>query len=584
MQMQTLSKPVFLKPLYFGLITIPAIILGLLVLKYGVNVPYMDQWYTPVHVLVKVSQGNLSFSDLIEQHNESRIFFPRLLFIGLAYLTDWNVRYEMLVTFMLACIVSYNICYLSRVTVGSNLKKWLILAFISNLLIFSPMQWENWLWGIQLIVFVPIACITTCMVIAYSRLSNLTKLIGCILLSTLSTFSYANGILCWIIVFPVLYLSLTSFPDKLNKQKWFVLVWIAAFALNAILYFYNYKKPASHPSFLEPVAHPLKSLSYFLSFVGAPLGFGNLLAGQILGALLLLLFCFACLYLLKYWQNLSLVLRLNIWLMIGAYTIISGLITTIGRVGFGIEQSLSSRYTTFSVYLTISVIYSVAIILEYLQQEYQIELFILRFLAALGVIVLLGLHLLSFAHGIHLMAESNRNRLYGKSCLLFINIVKEKECLRQKIYPNLEYLEQKANQINKMDFLEPNLLTHTTIEYIDSENNNGWFEKIDKGSMSTEYIASGWITVAENQKQADAVILTYENQDGKHIVFAVAKVGSRSSDVFHGLNEDVSRKVQWHKLFSIDNVPVSSGKKITAWAFDVNTSNAFKLQGNPIIE
>jgi hypothetical protein len=547
----------------------------------------MDQWDTPARVLVKAAQGNLSFSDLIAQHNESRKFFPRLLFIGLAYLTNWNVKYEMLVTFTLACLVSYNISYLSKKTLAYNFKKWLILVFISNLLIFSPIQWENWLWGIQLIVFVPIACITSCMVIAYSSVNYLTKLIACIMLSTISTFSYANGILCWIIVFPVLYLSVNLSPDKSNKQKWLISAWVAGFAFNAILYFYNYKKPGYHPSFSESVAHPLQAVSYFLSFLGAPLGLGNLVIGQIVGAVLILFFGFACLYLLKSWQDLSIVLRLNIWLMIGAYTIISGLVTTIGRVGFGIEQSLSSRYTTFSLYLTISIIYSVAIILEDFPIKYQIKFLKLRLFAAFGIVVLLGLHLFSFYHGVHLMSESYRNRLYGKSCLLFINIIKEEECLSQRIYPNIEYLKQKANELDKIGFLEPNLLKNKSIEYINSANNKGWLQKIDKGSLSTEYIASGWVTVSESQKLAklaDAVILTYQNQDGKPIVFAVAQVENLSSNAFQGLNEDASDQAKWQKSFSIDRLPMSSPKKIKAWAFDLNTNKAFKLQGNHRIE
>ena len=118
------------------------------------------------------------------------IFYPKiicpksavcslLIFIGLAYLTNWDVRYEMLVIFLLTCIISLNVYCLSRLTLRSNFITVLFLLAISNLLIFSPAQYENWLWGIQVVVYIPIACLTGYLVIAKKKLSLRTKLIIC---------------------------------------------------------------------------------------------------------------------------------------------------------------------------------------------------------------------------------------------------------------------------------------------------------------------------------------------------------------------------------------------------------------------
>ncbi|GAB4292142.1 MAG: hypothetical protein Fur0025_27660 [Oscillatoriaceae cyanobacterium] len=192
-------------------------------MQNSVNVPFGDQWDNAAVVINKFSEGTLSFSDLIAQHNESRKFFPRLIFLGLAYLTNWNVRYEMLLIFILACIVSVNIFWLIRHTVQkpgflpsfrfmainieTNPVSLLALAFLANLLIFSPIQYENWLWGIQVVVFIPIVCITTSLVIAYSQLNPISKFTLCGFLATFSTFSYANGLLCWVVLLPALALA-----------------------------------------------------------------------------------------------------------------------------------------------------------------------------------------------------------------------------------------------------------------------------------------------------------------------------------------------------------------------------------------
>ena len=61
---------------------IPTVVLGWLVWKYSVNVPFMDEWDTPGRAFILSSQGQLTFEHLISQHNESRKFFPRLFFFG----------------------------------------------------------------------------------------------------------------------------------------------------------------------------------------------------------------------------------------------------------------------------------------------------------------------------------------------------------------------------------------------------------------------------------------------------------------------------------------------------------------------
>ena len=104
-----------------GLVILPAVVMGILIMTYSVNIPYWDQWNLMPQLFIKVSQNSLSWQDLIAQHNESRKLFPRLIFLGLAYLTNWDVRYEMLAIFLLACLISLNIYRLNRLTVKFNI-------------------------------------------------------------------------------------------------------------------------------------------------------------------------------------------------------------------------------------------------------------------------------------------------------------------------------------------------------------------------------------------------------------------------------------------------------------------------------
>src|SRR5205807_6722844 len=49
----------------------------------------------------------------------------------------------------------------------------------------------------------PILCVTTCILVAQSNLSTLTKFMICAGLSIVSTFSSANGVVCWVVILPM---------------------------------------------------------------------------------------------------------------------------------------------------------------------------------------------------------------------------------------------------------------------------------------------------------------------------------------------------------------------------------------------
>ncbi len=271
------SLPPFSKltcALAVSLAIIPGGLLLILILKYGVDIPYWDEWQY-VSFFEKFSQGTISLSDLFAQQNEYRQFFTNLIFVGLGWLTKWDKRYELLVSFALACLVSFNIYRLGRLTMGGSPTRRIMIYFLANLLIFSPVQYVNWLLGMQIIYFMPIACLTTCLVIAYSQLGARAKFLSCMCLATVSTFSSANGILCWLVVLPLL-----TWPDsreKLTNKRWLILAWIVGFVVSAALYFNGYQKTLGHPSLSDSLIHPVKALEYFLILLGKALEPGDMI-------------------------------------------------------------------------------------------------------------------------------------------------------------------------------------------------------------------------------------------------------------------------------------------------------------------
>jgi hypothetical protein len=159
-------------------VILPAALLAASVCAYSVDVPYKDQWDI-AHFFVEYERGTLSAADLFAQFNEYRQFFPNLLFVALGELTSWRVQFELAVSFLLACLVFANVALLARRTLGLPDHVRLAAVFLAAVLVFSPVQYENWLWGIQVVYFVPIACVTTGILVAYSDLVPVVKLHGC---------------------------------------------------------------------------------------------------------------------------------------------------------------------------------------------------------------------------------------------------------------------------------------------------------------------------------------------------------------------------------------------------------------------
>ena len=557
----------------------PALVLGWLVWRYGVNLPVWDEWHVPGVAIVQSVTEQITWEHWIYQHNESRKLFPRLLFVPLARLTNWNIKYEMLVSFLLACSISFNVYHLSKITLNCSPRKRGIYLLLANLLIFSPMQWDNWLWGLQAITFVPIASITASLAIIFSQNYLFIKFLSSGILATVATFSFANGLLSWIVIFPSLI-----WVSRQHKKRTTLIVagWLLLFIFNLTVYFHNFVKAESSPSFLEVFVNPFRTIAYFVSYIGSPLGLQTLWLNQVFGLIVIVLFCFCCYYFWKNRQNHLLLNRAFSWLSIGSYTIGSGILTTIGRVGFGVEQSLESRYITFSTYGMLSLIYLLGTIFADIKNKGDKLSGFEKLIEQNTYILSIAFTIVYFANfslGTNKIIAINKERLYAKACLVFVYEIDNSDCIKNQIYPKTDYLLEIASQIDNIGYLQPPLVTSNSIQNISKENLLGLvygvFDRLDRDENGN-YIASGWSVLPKDNRPAHAVILAYQTQDNIPRAFALSQPDGEREDVV-----EVSRKRQylqsgWSKTFSSDLIP-QDAVSISAWSYDSNIGRAYKL-------
>ncbi len=566
---------------------LPIILLEILIWRYSVDVPFWDQW-DYVDFFVKLDRGTLSFIDLFAQQYEHRQFFPNILFVLLGWLTHWRVRYEMLASFLLACLISFNIYRLSKRTISSCVTR-LMLLCAANLLIFSPVQCFNWLHGVQVLYFVPVACVTTCLSVAHSGFSAKTKFLLCASLSIISSFSAANGLLCWVVSFPVLSLSTSQSDD--TKKNWLLIGWGVGFALSLAAYFYSYQNiselthlnVSEHPSTVAVLVRPVQAIIYFVALLGAPLGACRGIVSAPIGAALLLMFAASCFYVAKFRSDFAFVERVMGWLMLGAYSLTTASLITIGRSGSGVEHAMSARYTSFTIYLAVSLIYLLPIIVNHAAQRnrstrYELLLSCASFLL---VSIFVASQALTIHFSIQWMSALRTELLRAKACLMFVNVRFEGGCLGGYMLADVDALKQRANALNSLGYLRPKLIASERIQEIEDVGKSniaayGTFENLETAN-DNQYVASGWAVLPDRKESADAIVLTYEKTGGDPIVFALIDTRTERNDVAQAQSSDHS-DLGWRKSFYANALPAEA-TEVKAWAYDVIAGKAFQLAG-----
>jgi hypothetical protein len=134
---------------------IPVVLAVIATLRHWVPLPFWDEWRTPGLLLTSYAKGTLSFPDFFLQHNESRMPFPCLLYITLAKLHGWDVRDAMVVSLLEVAAICALILWLFLRTKGATVITALIAFTATTFLCFSPVQYDNFLWGLLFELFFP---------------------------------------------------------------------------------------------------------------------------------------------------------------------------------------------------------------------------------------------------------------------------------------------------------------------------------------------------------------------------------------------------------------------------------------------
>lgn len=321
----------------------PFAYLVVMLLRYHLDAPYLDQWEF-VPLLAKSYEGTLSLHDLWAQHNEHRIIFPRLIMLGLARLSHWNIAWELATNLALAAALFLVLVHQLKATerrLGLTGANWLIPVFA--LLLFSMSQWRNWFLGWQLQELLNVLAVVAGFVLLADTQCRWGRFIGALGLGVVATYSFANGLAYW----PIALLSvIVVVPEQ--RRMWVprILLWLVVGGIAVLSYVHDYHAPDYHSPLSLVFERPVAYAVYVLAYLGSPIDSSSSVRA-VLAAVLGLAVFFGYGSMLIRGRGVPF-RHLAPYASLGLYAIASALMTGVGRLDFGTQQALSSRYVTIA--------------------------------------------------------------------------------------------------------------------------------------------------------------------------------------------------------------------------------------------
>ncbi|OZH54776.1 hypothetical protein AFK68_08835 [Hydrocoleum sp. CS-953] len=551
----------------------PVLLLLWFLTNFSVNVPYWDQWrLTPI--FERVAEGNATFFDFFTVHGHHRILIPKLIITALAFSTKWNTQAEIICSVIFVIITFFAICKIAETKLHNRNKNLLHIAnILSCLLLFSLVQHQNWLWGFTMFWFLTNLCLIMAVyfIHALENLSAKTRIFLAAIFCLIGSFTLIQGLLYWVVLIP----SILSIEGKAKQKISRLSIWILVFILSCIIYAINFN-PIREPKPFLFTEQPFLIINYFLAVLGLPL-VRLPMPAIITGLILLSGFLFFTYYFLKKpFYKLTFFPPAIPWLTIGTFSLISALSISVGRAEYGVANAMiSSRYTTTSILLIISLIYLLALFVQ--EQKKYLSIYKILAVVMTGIMIINSLYVVrniksSFPYIesrkecleiIDYLADSEFIRKSPDSCLVLMNgktwLVRQGAEIMEKLgwreFPqNLEFIKQPKQNYGYLD--NPQLTEESIIINGDETINLG-----------------GWAIRPDGKKQPNLVLLSFgENQ----YFFANAIVNLESNDIAKIMNSKLYSTARWKVKFSAKSLPMGE-TAIKAWVYNSNKQEFVKL-------
>jgi hypothetical protein len=314
--------------------------------RLHVDVPFWDEWGL-VPRLDHLYSGTLSVADFWGQHNEHRPLFPVVVMLALARLSGWNTGWEVAVNIVLGVAIFGVFCVylLTAWRAHGGAPLWLLPVI--SALVFSPVQWENWTWGWELLAFMSVlaSVLGAYFVASGQRRGAFAGALAC---GVVTTYSWGSGLLYWVAQPPGVWFGGGA------RRTFRLAIWTVVAAVTIATYFYDFHRPPM-PSMLlnfTSLAAVWQLARYWLAYLGAPIAWTSLPTAIAVGALAVATFTALAIHLRHRRAEPVFLFPFTVGLQVFG----TAAVTALARAWMGVDQAMSSRYTTVTIPLWCAIV------------------------------------------------------------------------------------------------------------------------------------------------------------------------------------------------------------------------------------
>jgi len=210
-----------------GLFLLLPILWGFIIVSLlGANAPYADDWDV-IRFLDSVQTHGLHFTDLVRNHFEHRIFFPRLLFYFGGLLTHVNIKFYMCISWLLNSMIYITlIAYTNHANkkITSQKTKPILFDLILGFCCFNLVQHENIFWGFSIGFFMVASFSIVCLYF-FNKWVETDKWLYFIIsgiAALIASFSWSAGLFLFPVLLFCLLLLLFSREKKIKALLTFL--------------------------------------------------------------------------------------------------------------------------------------------------------------------------------------------------------------------------------------------------------------------------------------------------------------------------------------------------------------------------
>jgi hypothetical protein len=339
---------------------IPVIALAIYIKTYPTSYPFGDTSTFSAPTAISTKNGDLTITYLFSVANGHRIVFTRLVTVLLTIFTNWNLEYEVVISFILG-VTNVILTTVLFFRYFPKLVHWFLIP--CSALILTLQQSANWLVGVQscwhfVLMFVLLGMVTLC----YGR-QNLGTVAMAAFFALCATFSFATGLLAY----PLLVL--TMWMVGYRQKEYYLLIGlvavvvIAAYFVNSGIEVAETGSSIHTATVLAPRLSVTQIFVFIFTFLGGPLAADYVPLAFLLGVIGLSLVT------VNFWLIQRLARNWNTlapWIILALFALGSGLLIAFGRSGYyGDTTPITRRYIHPATCLWISVVATSLIVIAH---------------------------------------------------------------------------------------------------------------------------------------------------------------------------------------------------------------------------